>query len=150
MIIAVYPEFAGVDNPVKNNGKGVYIGEGVVANRNIMIYCAEHILIGSNCLLGSNILIANNNHEEMVNRKLPYSLQPLTTKETIIEEGCWIEQNVCVLAGSYIGKNSIIGANSVVCGTIPEYSIAVGNSARVIKKWDFIAEQWVSVYDVKS
>lgn len=43
-----------------------------------------------------------------------------------------------------IGKGSIIGAQSVVTRNIPEYSIAVGNPAKVIKKFDFQNHVWIS------
>jgi acetyltransferase-like isoleucine patch superfamily enzyme len=60
-----------------------------------------------------------------------------------IEKGCWIGEKVIILPGVNIGKRSIIGAGSVVTKSIPEYSIAVGNPARVIKTWNKDKKQWV-------
>lgn len=63
--------------------------------------------------------------------------------EVVIEDGVWLGQRVCVLPGTHIGKNSIIGANSVVTHDIPAYTIAVGSPARIIKKWDYVNKKWV-------
>lgn len=51
----------------------------------------------------------------------------------IIEDNVWIGENVCIMPGTRIGKNSIIGALSVVTKDIPPYSVAVGTPAKVIK-----------------
>lgn len=51
----------------------------------------------------------------------------------MIEDGVWLGGNVTVWGGVTIGKNSIIGAGSVVTADIPENVIAVGNPAKVIK-----------------
>ncbi|WP_275077867.1 DapH/DapD/GlmU-related protein [Ligilactobacillus ruminis] len=55
-------------------------------------------------------------------------------KPVVIEDGVWLGGNVTVWGGVTIGKNSIIGAGSVVTADIPENVIAVGNPAKVIKK----------------
>jgi acetyltransferase-like isoleucine patch superfamily enzyme len=57
---------------------------------------------------------------------------PLATAPIRIGRGTWIAERVAVLRGADIGRCCIIGANSVVKGTIPDYSIAVGSPARVV------------------
>lgn len=57
----------------------------------------------------------------------------LLSKLFCIGEGSWIGENVCV-CGANIGKHCVIGANSVVTKDIPDYSVAVGCPARIIKK----------------
>ena len=63
--------------------------------------------------------------------------------ETIMNEryisigsGSWLGHGTVVLPGAQIGKHVVIGANSVVSGTIPDFSIAVGAPARVVKRQD--------------
>lgn len=51
--------------------------------------------------------------------------------DIIVEDDVWIGYDCIVLAGAKIGKGSVIGARSVVTGTIPPYSVYVGN--KVIK-----------------
>lgn len=64
----------------------------------------------------------------------------------VIGEGSWIGENVCIM-GVKVGKHCVIGANSVVNKDIPDFSIAVGSPAKVMKRYDFEQEKWVAVYD---
>jgi len=53
--------------------------------------------------------------------------------EVVIEDGVWIGRNAIVLKGVRIGRWSIIGAGAIVVGDVPEFSVAVGNPARVVR-----------------
>ena len=53
-----------------------------------------------------------------------------------IGENVWIGSNSVILPGVRIGKNSVIGAGSVVTKDIPERVLAFGNPCRVIRKID--------------
>lgn len=53
-----------------------------------------------------------------------------------------IGKNVVIVGNVTIGKHCIIGANSVVNSNIPDYCVAVGNSAKVVKKYNFDKEEW--------
>ena len=101
-------------------------------------------MIESDCLIAGGSYISDNSHS-MDPEGPPYNKQALSGSETIISRGVWLGQNVCVLAGSFIGERSIIGAGSVVNGYIPPYSIAVGSPAKVVKQYDFEAKEWVRV-----
>ena len=59
-----------------------------------------------------------------------------TPKEVVIEDNVWIGEKSIILKGTKIGKNSIIGAGSVVSGEIPENVVYAGNPAREVKKLD--------------
>ena len=61
-----------------------------------------------------------------------------------IGDESWIGENVCII-GAKIGKHCVIGANSVVLHDIPDYSVAVGSPAKVIKKYDFETKEWISI-----
>jgi putative colanic acid biosynthesis acetyltransferase WcaF len=58
----------------------------------------------------------------------------LITKPIIIEENVWIAAQVFIHPGIVIGKNSVIGARSVVTKSIPENSICIGNPCIVKSK----------------
>lgn len=124
-------------NPEIIIGNNVYIGS------DFTLYCANKVIIEDNVLIASNVFISDNNHG--INPNLDYKEQPLLIKSVKIGKGAWIGEKVCVLAGAEIGEKSIIGANSIVTNNIPSYSIAVGSPAKVIKKWDFNGNKWVSV-----
>ncbi len=73
------------------------------------------------------------------------SEQQLDKREVIIDEDTHIGANAVVVAGVHIGKRCQIGAGSVVTKNIPDYSIAVGNPAKVIKRYDLEQKQWIKV-----
>ena len=66
---------------------------------------------------------------------IPISMQTQPEKMVIIGDGSWIGAGSVILPGSHIGKHVAIGANSVVNGVIPDYSVAVGTPARVVKRY---------------
>ena len=91
---------------------------------------------------GHDVYITDQNHGyEDVN--LPISVQTMPEREVSIGSGSWIGHGSVVLPGARIGEHVVIGANSVVTGEIPSYSVAVGVPARVIKQYRQNA--WVDV-----
>jgi chloramphenicol O-acetyltransferase type B len=55
-------------------------------------------------------------------------------KQTVIGSDVWLGHGVTVLAGARIGHGAMIGAEAVVAGDIPPYTIVVGNPGRVVRK----------------
>lgn len=96
------------------------------------IYATKSIIIEKDVLIADKVYISDNAHSyDDIN--LPIWKQPIKQlKEVIIGEGSWIGENVCII-GASIGKHCVIGANSVVTHDIPDYSVAVGAPAKVIK-----------------
>ena len=119
-------------------GDRCYIGFGFT----ILSKDSNKIAIGNDVLIASNVCITNENHGMNSEDKTPYMDQEITGDDVIIGDGSWIGQNACILPGVTIGKKSIIGAGSVVTKSIPDYSIAVGNPARVIKTYNFDKHCW--------
>ncbi|HMG07758.1 MAG TPA: DapH/DapD/GlmU-related protein [Mucilaginibacter sp.] len=76
---------------------------------------------------------------------MPIRLQKVTTAPIVIEDEAWIGANAVLTAGVTIGKHSVIAGGAVVTKSIPAYCVAVGNPARVIKKYDFEREEWMKV-----
>ena len=77
--------------------------------------------------------------------QMPYMDQPLECKPVTIDDGTWIGEKVCILPGVTIGKKFIIGAGAVVNKSIPDYSMAAGVPAKVIKKYNFKTHSWEKV-----
>ncbi len=105
---------------------------------------ASEVTIGDNVLIASYVLITSENHG-MDPEELSYMQQPLVSRPVSIGDGCWIGEKVCVLPGVNIGKKCIIGAGSVVTKSIPDYSIAVGNPAKIIKRYNLDLHKWEQV-----
>lgn len=106
---------------------------------------ASKVYIGDNVLFASHVFVTSENHGIDPESELAYVEQPLLASPVSIGDGCWIGEKVCILPGVNIGKKCIIGAGSVVTKSIPDYSIAVGNPARVIKRYNFENHSWGSI-----
>lgn len=119
-------------------GNRCYIGFGFSA----LASSDAKIIIGDDVLIASNVTITNENHGMNPESDTAYMNQDLESDDVTIGDGCWIGEKVTVLPGSHIGKKCIIGANAVVLGNIPDYSIAVGIPARVVKKYNFELHNW--------
>lgn len=117
------------------------IGNNFHATRKLEIQCRGSIIIGNEVLIASNVFIIDYNHSVDAST-INYLDNPLDVKNITIEDGVWIGNNVIILSGVRIGTKSIIGAGSVVTKNIPPYCIAVGNPARIVKKWDAEINKW--------
>lgn len=126
-----------------NNGVGdVIIGHNCgIGLSNVII---GPVMLGNYVMLAQNIVISGLNHgyEDVT---LPPRMQKVITKPIIIKDDVWIGANCVVTAGVTIGKHAVIGAGSVVTRDIPEFCVAVGNPAKVIKKYNFETESWQKV-----
>jgi len=126
-----------------NNGVGdVVIGEETIIGISSVVI--GPVTIGNQVMLAQNIVISGLNHgyEDI---KISPSLQKVTTKAIVISDAVWIGANSVITAGVSIGKHSVIGAGSVVTKDVPDFSIAVGNPAKVIKKYNEISGNWERV-----
>lgn len=125
----------------------IVIGNNVTSTAGLQIAAQSEIEIEDDVMFASNIHI-NDAFHGFETANIPYKYQQIFRIAPIrIKKGCWIGQNVVILPGVTIGENTIIGANSVVNKSIPSRSIAVGQPARVIKKWDDDSNNWISITD---
>ena len=107
-------------------GAKVKIGNGCGFSGTV-IGAALHIELGDNVRCGANTLITDSDwHSD--------DYRTGDDKPVIIEDNVWLGYGVKVLKGVRIGKNSLIGANSVVTKDIPANVVAVGNPCRIIKQ----------------
>ncbi len=104
----------------------------------------HYIEIGENVLLAPNVYISDHNHA-YENIELPISFQGQreSNASVIIGDESWIAKNVVIVGNVTIGKHCVIGANSVVTKDIPDYCVAIGAPATIIKRYDFKTGQWV-------
>jgi acetyltransferase-like isoleucine patch superfamily enzyme len=128
-------DFATVNNGVGPVVIGNYTRIGI---GNVIIGPVE---IGNNVILAQNIVMSGLNHQ-YEDITIPISKQAVTTKNIKIGDNSWIGANVVITAGCTIGKHCVIGAGSVVTANIPDYSIVVGNPARIVKQYNFTSKNW--------
>lgn len=125
-------------NPMLDIGENSYIG------RYAHIVSVRSVIVGRNVLIADKVYITDNLHEYQ-HVHIPIKEQPVIFKNKVkIGDGSWLGENVCVI-GASVGKNSVIAANSVVTKDIPDYCVAAGIPAKVIKKFNIIHNEWEQV-----
>jgi acetyltransferase-like isoleucine patch superfamily enzyme len=120
------------------------VGTGCVFGYNNHITAVREVVIEDFVLTANNVYISDNLHRyEDTTRAIMD--QPVRFKgAVVIGEGSWIGENACII-GAHVGRNCVIGANAVVTSDIPDYSVAVGVPAVVIKQYDQNLKSWVAV-----
>lgn len=128
--------------PLDSSSSRLVIGDNVLIGHHNHIYCTSNIMIEKDVLIADKVYISDNSHSfEDVNVPI-WQQQIKQLKGVVIGEGSWIGENVCII-GASVGRHCVIGANAVVTKDIPDYSVAVGSPARVIKSYDFTTGKWV-------
>ena len=110
----------------------VRIGDRCLIGRSSGIVGHFSIDIGDDVWTGHHVYITDQNHG-YDNVDIPISQQSMPEKPVRIGSGSWLGHGTVVLPGADIGEHVVIGANSVVAGRIPSFSVAVGAPARVVK-----------------
>ena len=109
--------------------QNVRIGKSVYVMNGVLLMASGGIIIEDYALVAAHAKIISNDHD-------PYFRPALTCKPVIIREGAWIGAGAAIMKGVTVGKYAIIGSNSVVTKDIPDYAVAVGVPAKVIKYLD--------------
>jgi acetyltransferase-like isoleucine patch superfamily enzyme len=132
---------------IPDGNKAVIILEdGCKLQRGCVISAKNRIHVERNTIFGPLVFVTDHNHafEDVT---VPIAHQGPTQGGTIrIEEGCWIGFGaaiVCTHGNLVIGRNSVVGANSVVSRSVPPYSVVTGNPARTAKHYDPLHQKWV-------
>jgi acetyltransferase-like isoleucine patch superfamily enzyme len=108
-----------------------FIENDVLMGDNVTLKCGvflwDGITLGNNVFVGPNVTFTND--------KYPRSKQyPAKYQKTVIEDGASIGAGSVILCGITIGRNSMIGAGSVVTKNVPASQLWVGNPARFIRE----------------
>ena len=103
----------------------ISIGEYSAIQQDVHITCAKRIEIGKYTAIAARVTITD-----------------IDVKEVIIGDECKIYNGAVILPGVHIGKHCVVGANSVVNINVPDYSVAVGMPAKIIKRYDFDKQEW--------
>lgn len=110
------------------------IGNNVSFNFYCHVGVINKVIIGNDVLIGSRVLITDHSHGILEKSSIPYYRRKLLSKgPVVIEDNVWIGENVCIMPGVTIGKNSIVGANAVVTHDVLPFSIVAGVPAIVVK-----------------
>lgn len=117
----------------------------------VHITAVESVVIEDNVLIASKVYISDSSHgsykgdSKDSNPSIIPKDRLLVSKPIFIKENVWLGEFVSVLPGVTIGRGTIVGANSVVSKSLPEYVIAVGIPAKPIKKYNFESQRWEKI-----
>lgn len=115
------------------HGENILIGMDVFIGRNVEIDAsAGEIIIGDNVAIASQVSLMNSSHAYSDLSKSMIEQEP-KKGSIVIKEDAWIGTKAILLTGVTIGKGAIVGAGAIVTKSVPDYAIACGNPARVIK-----------------
>jgi acetyltransferase-like isoleucine patch superfamily enzyme len=121
----------------------IHIGSHVWATSSLQLYAAKEVIIEDYVLIASNVFISDYSHG-IANIEDPFMYQPYEKISPVrIGRGSWIGQNVIILPGVSIGRQCVIGANSVVRHSLPDCVLAAGAPAQIIKRFDSSTATWV-------
>ena len=150
------------------NPKNLIIGERVSIRPEVDIFVDDKISIGNECDIGTrnrfdgNIIIEDEvlfgpdnyicskdhnyeNIEKSIMKQGASAIHKNGHNEIKIGKGSWIGTHVAIIGDVHVGKHCVIGANSVVTKDVPDYSVAIGIPAKVIKKYNFEIKKWEKV-----
>lgn len=130
---------------VNKYGGVIKIGNFTHIGESSRVWSAEYIEIGNNVQISHNVNIMDGNthsldpeerHKEYLETLLTGTIaekKNIQTAPIIIEDNVWISFNVTILKGVRIGKNAVVGANSLVLKDVPPYTFVAGTPAQNIK-----------------
>lgn len=100
------------------------------------ICAAMSVSIGSQCLIGANVTIVDTDFHAIHPKNRRHNTNPkeISASPVVIEDNVFIGTSAIILKGVTIGKNSVIGAGSVVACNVPENAVVAGNPAIVIRQ----------------
>jgi acetyltransferase-like isoleucine patch superfamily enzyme len=112
------------------------IGSRTTLGYSNLISVAQSVRIGNDCLFAGEVkVIDNNSHSlDFEDRRRHAPLEPQHVAPVIIEDDVWIGTNCIVLKGVTIGRGAVIAAGAVVTRSVPAFTVAAGNPARVVKQ----------------
>ena len=113
--------------------------ENVSVGQNLHCTAASQLVIGANTVVTANVCITDIVHSYK-DFDLKQDSKPITTNPTYVGRNCFIGFGAVILPGTYLGDNSVVGANSVVKGVYPEGSRLAGNPAKVLKMIDEVID----------
>jgi galactoside O-acetyltransferase len=112
-------------------GNHTHIGDNFYGNFNFVVVDDATVTIGDNVMVAPNVTISTAGHP--IDPEIRVTGQQFSLPVTI-EDNVWLGTGVIINPGVTIGRNSVIGAGSVVTKSIPANVVAAGVPCRVIRE----------------
>lgn len=135
--------FAVIEALVPDAGVAVRIEDGAYIGNFARITGVGEVVIGPEAMLADRVYVSDTNHlyEDVTQPIKRQGLRPGRRVE--IARGAWIGIGSVVVGGVRIGEGAVVGANSVVTQDVPDFSVVVGNPARVVRQHDGEGWRWL-------
>lgn len=127
---------------ISNRDPQLKIGSFVSIGRYSCIGCDNEIILEDHVRIAPYVHITDRNHNYQDISK-PVWQQGINTSPILIGRETWIGYGSQIMPGVKIGKHCIIGAGSIVTKDIPDYSVAIGSPAKVVKSYDLRGRKWI-------
>lgn len=122
----------GDGNSIRCHEGSLRIGDKAVFGSNSVVNCYLDVEIGAATLVADWVYIVDFDHRTS-DIHLPIKDQGIVKGPVRIGPGSWVGTKATVLRGAQVGRGCVVGANAVVRGSLPDYSVAVGSPARVVR-----------------
>jgi lipopolysaccharide O-acetyltransferase len=115
------------------DGVALEVGDGTSIVGGCVLSAAASVRLGRKVLIARNAYISDHIHayDDPTRAVLDQGIARIEPVE--IGDGAWLGENVVVCPGVRIGRGAVVGANSVVLHDVPDFSVAVGAPARVVR-----------------
>jgi len=121
------------DTKFEFSNKSVFeVGDNCVFSYGVLIACSNKVIIGKDVQIGEYTSIRDSTHD-YVDMGKPMKMNKDISESIVIGNNVWIGRNCLILPGSVIEDGVVIGANSLVKGTLRSNLIYAGNPIKVIK-----------------
>jgi acetyltransferase-like isoleucine patch superfamily enzyme len=122
----------GDGNSIRCHEGSLRIGDKVVFGKDNTVNCYLDVEIGAATLVADWVYVCDFDHV-VADITMPIKDQGIVKTPVRIGPDCWLGVKTTVLRGTRIGRGCVLGAHAVARGDIPDYSIAVGTPARVVR-----------------
>jgi acetyltransferase-like isoleucine patch superfamily enzyme len=131
-----------VETDESGDGPLLSIGDRSKLGGSLVIACAGRVEIGADVLVSERVFIGDTYHEYR-DVERPIRAQGLAAPKPVrVGDGAFVGIGAIVLPGVTIGENACVGAGAVVTKDVPPRSVAVGNPARIVSRWDAESVDW--------
>ena len=150
------------------NGENIKLGHNIEIRPDVDLFAGAILKIGNGCDIGTrnrivgNIIVEDNvlmgpdnyicSHDHCyedifvpIIKQGVHAIYNNGHEELKIGEGSWVGTHCAIIGDVHIGKHCVIGANSVVTKDIPDYCVAVGTPAQIIKRFNVETNKWQRV-----
>jgi acetyltransferase-like isoleucine patch superfamily enzyme len=110
----------------------VRIGAKSVLGQECTISSFQHVSIGRECIVADRVMLIDFDHG-VVETERPIRDQGIYKRDVRVGHNVWIGYGACILRGTTVGDNAIIGTSTVVTKDVPDNAVVGGAPSRVLR-----------------